>query len=329
MAVSVLRTVKRRQLADAAALLVAAGLVEDQDDALVELTAYHAADPRMIVVVEENGSVIGVGVGSFDGYRGMLRRVAVTERWCSLGLGSSLVAELERRLLQRGARLLRIHDSDADARTFWERQGYSPIEVSYLGKDPYPEGERVSEDAASPAVSWSSNGYEISTERARLDLDVIHGFLRESYWATGIPRAVLERALEHSVCFGLYDREGRQCGFARVVTDRATAALLCDVFVLAQHRGRGLGKWLVECALAHPELGGLRRWSLVTFDAHGLYKQFGFAPLERPTEHMVIREAQAGSGSDDASHRNRLRASPVERKRRPRRSPGPRARTPS
>jgi GNAT superfamily N-acetyltransferase len=79
-----------------------------------------------------------------------------------------------------------------------------------------------------------------------------------------------------------------KCGFARVVTDRATAAVLCDVFVIADHRGRGLGNWSVECALAHPELQGLRRWSLVTLDAHGLYEGFGFAPLEDPTGHMVI-----------------------------------------
>lgn len=151
---------------------------------------------------------------------------------------------------------------------------------------------RRQDPGASPeVVSWSKDGYEISTERARLDLDVVHGFLRESYWAAGIPRSLLERAIKHSVCFGLYDPEGGQCGFARVVSDHATAALLCDVFVLTSHRGRGLGKWLVECALAHPELGGLRRWSLVTLDAHGLYERFGFGPLERPTEHMVIEQS--------------------------------------
>jgi GNAT superfamily N-acetyltransferase len=291
MAVSVVRTLERSQLASAAALLVAAGLVESQDDALEELIAYHAADPRLVVVVEENASTIGVGIGSFDGYRGMLRRVAVTEEWRTLGLGSWLAAELERRLLQRGARLLRVHVHDAETRRFWERQGYSPIELSYLGKDPFREAEPVSDGASARAASWSRNGYEISTERARLDLGVVHGFVRESYWATGIPRDVLERALEHSICFGLYDPEGGQCGFARVVTDRATAALLCDMFVLESHRGRGLGKWLVECALTHPELGGLRRWSLVTLDAQGLYGQFGFAPLERPTDHMVIERS--------------------------------------
>lgn len=304
MAVIVPRTVERRQLANAAALFVDAGLVESLDDALEELIAYHGADPRLIVVVEEKGSTIGVGIGSFDGYRGMLRRLAVIEGRRSRGLGSRLAAELESRLLQRGARLLRVHVDNADARRFWERLGYSQIEVSYLGKDPYPRAGSVREGASSRAVSWSRNGYEVSTERGRLDLDVVHGFLRESYWATGIPRAALERALEHSVCFGLYDPEGGQCGFARVVTDRATAALLCDVFVLPRHRGRGLGKWLVDRTLAHPELGHLRRWSLVTLDAHGLYKRFGFAPLERPTQHMVIERSPSELWPQDATHRH-------------------------
>jgi GNAT superfamily N-acetyltransferase len=147
MPVSVPRTVEPRQLANAAALLVAAGLIESLDDALVELIAYRAADPRLIVVVEENASTIGVGIGSFDGYRGMLRRVAVTEEWRRLGLGSWLAEELERRLLQRGAMLLRVHVHGVEARRFWERQGYSPIDVSYLGKDPYREAEQVNEAA--------------------------------------------------------------------------------------------------------------------------------------------------------------------------------------
>ena len=137
MPVSVPRAVDRRQLGNAAALLVTAGLVERLDDATAELIAYRAADPRLIVVVEERTSTIGVGVGSFDGYRGTLRRVAVAERWRSLGVGTWLAAELERRLSRRGARLLRVHAGDPDARRFWERQGYSPIEVTYLGKDSY------------------------------------------------------------------------------------------------------------------------------------------------------------------------------------------------
>jgi GNAT superfamily N-acetyltransferase len=125
----------------------------------------------------------------------------------------------------------------------------------------------------------------VSTDPARLDLDVIHGFLKSAYWCEGLPREVIERAIRHSLCFGLYDA-GRQVGFARVITDRATYAYLADVFVLESHRGRGLSKRLMQAIVAHPDLQGLRRWSLLTRDAHGLYAQFGFQPLSQPERHM-------------------------------------------
>ena len=125
----------------------------------------------------------------------------------------------------------------------------------------------------------------ISTDPTRLDLDVIHGFLKTAYWCEGLPREVSERAIRHSLCFGLYDA-GRQVGFARVITDRATYAYLADVFVLESHRGRGLSKRLMQAIVAHPDLQGLRRWSLLTRDAHGLYAQFGFRQLSQPERHM-------------------------------------------
>ena len=129
--------------------------------------------------------------------------------------------------------------------------------------------------------------YEISTDAARLDLDVIHGFLsRDSYWAQGMPRDLLARALAHSLCFGVYGEDGALAGFARIVSDRATFAYLADVFILPAHRGRGLSKRLMEAVTAHPELQGLRRWMLATADAHGLYRQFGFTPLARPERFM-------------------------------------------
>jgi GNAT superfamily N-acetyltransferase len=127
----------------------------------------------------------------------------------------------------------------------------------------------------------------ISTDPARLDLDVIHGFLRRSYWATGIPREVVERAVRHSLCFGAY--AGRdQIGFARVVTDHATFAYVSDVFVLPSARGRSVGKRLMAAIMAHPELQGLRRWTLATRDAHGLYRQFGFGGPRYPDRQMEI-----------------------------------------
>jgi GNAT superfamily N-acetyltransferase len=126
----------------------------------------------------------------------------------------------------------------------------------------------------------------ISTDRERLNLDVVHGFLTNCYWAKGIPREVVARSIEHALCFGIYDAEGAQVGFARVISDFATIAYIGDVFVLETHRGRGLGKWLMQCITEHPALQGLRRWILTTRDAHGLYSQFGFTPVKAPERFM-------------------------------------------
>jgi GNAT superfamily N-acetyltransferase len=128
----------------------------------------------------------------------------------------------------------------------------------------------------------------ISTDRARLDLSVVHGFLTNCYWAKGISREVVARSIEHSLCFGIYDSSGTQVGFARVISDFATYAYLGDVFVLDSQRGRGLGKWLMECIMQHPALQNLRRWSLVTRDAHGLYARSGFTPLKAPEKYMEL-----------------------------------------
>jgi GNAT superfamily N-acetyltransferase len=131
--------------------------------------------------------------------------------------------------------------------------------------------------------------HAVSDDPARLDLAVVQGFLATSYWAAGIPEETVARSIAGSLAFGLYrEEEGgeRQIGFARAVTDRATYAYLADVFVLPEARGAGLGIFLVESILAHPDLQGLRRWSLVTRDAHALYRKFGFAPLAAPDRHM-------------------------------------------
>lgn len=136
-------------------------------------------------------------------------------------------------------------------------------------------------------MHWKRQQYTISTDPSLLDVEVIHGFLREAYWSPGIPRDVVERAIRGSMAFGVYDGE-RQVGFARVITDRATYAYIADVFVIESHRGRGLSRWLMECIMEHPDLQDLRRWSLVTRDAHGLYEKFGFARTARPERHMEI-----------------------------------------
>ena len=139
-------------------------------------------------------------------------------------------------------------------------------------------------------MDWHRNGYLISNETALLDLDVIWDFLRTSYWAAGVPRAVIERSIRNSLAFGLYDPQRRQIGFARAVTDRARFAWLGDVFVLEPHRGKGLGVWLVQCVLEHPELAGLRL-VLGTSDAHGLYERFGFRAVDA-TRMMERREVR-------------------------------------
>lgn len=142
--------------------------------------------------------------------------------------------------------------------------------------------------------SWSRDGYQVSTDPARLDLDVMHGFLRTAYWSVGVPRHIIERAVAGSMNFGLYREPGGQVGYARVVSDRATFAWICDVFVLEPFRGRGLGRWLISCVMAHPELQDLRRWMLATADAHGLYRPFGFEVPSEPERLMARRRPDAG-----------------------------------
>lgn len=138
---------------------------------------------------------------------------------------------------------------------------------------------------------WTRGDYTISTDRDRLDLDVIHGFLVESYWAEGRSRERVVQSIDHSLPFGLY-RQGQQVGFARVVTDYVVLAFLADVFVLEPHRGNGLGAWLVEVVMNLPELGSVRRWILGTRDAHDLYRKFGFTEPRRD----VLMERLAEDG---------------------------------
>ena len=136
---------------------------------------------------------------------------------------------------------------------------------------------------------------EISTDPQRLDVAAVHAYLTQSYWSPGIPRAVVERTIANSLCFGLYCG-AEQVGFARVVTDRATFAYLADVFILDPHRGKGLSKWLMEFVKGHEDLQGLRRFMLATKDAHGLYRQFGFTELANPSRMMEILQPNVYQG---------------------------------
>lgn len=143
------------------------------------------------------------------------------------------------------------------------------------------------------------------TRAEEMDVDAVHAYLSgESYWARGIPREVVARAIQHSLCVGVFDAAA-QVAFARAVTDRATYAYLADVYVLEPYRGRGLGKWMMETLVAHPDLQGLRRWSLMTKDAHGLYAQYGFTPLAHPDRSMERTDpgvyARGGAGGAAAS----------------------------
>jgi GNAT superfamily N-acetyltransferase len=137
--------------------------------------------------------------------------------------------------------------------------------------------------------------YVISTDKSKLDLNIIHTFLAiESYWCRNIPLKTVKRSIEHSLCFGMYC-EGAQIGFARVITDYASTAYLSDVFILKEFRGKGLSKWLVKYIMEHNDLQGLRRWVLVTADAQGLYSQLGWKPLASPEKYMEIHNKEVYS----------------------------------
>jgi GNAT superfamily N-acetyltransferase len=136
-----------------------------------------------------------------------------------------------------------------------------------------------------PFLSYQKGDFAVYTDPAKLDVVAIHGYLSRAYWSEGIPRDIVEKAIANSLCFGLFHGEN-QIGLARVVTDRATYAYLCDVYVLEEFRGKGFGVWLMECVMSHPDLQGLRRFSLATRDAHGLYEKFGFAELKKPESQM-------------------------------------------
>jgi GNAT superfamily N-acetyltransferase len=144
------------------------------------------------------------------------------------------------------------------------------------------------------------DGYIISDDKGRLDLRVVHEFIAQSsYWAKAIPLPLLERAIDNSLCWGVY-RDSVQVGFGRVITDRATFAYLCDVFILPEHRGKGLSKALVATILAHADLQGLRRWMLVTADAQGLYESFGFSVVPQPNRYMEIHRPNIYQQASDS-----------------------------
>jgi len=134
------------------------------------------------------------------------------------------------------------------------------------------------------------SGYKISSETSDMDISVIHGYIARSYWAENIPLNTMEMAINNSLCFGVFTDSGNQVAFARMITDTATFAYLADVFVLEEHRGKGISKWIMKNIIEHPKLQGIRRMALATSDAHGLYEQFGFKALSSPKSFMELHQ---------------------------------------
>jgi len=155
---------------------------------------------------------------------------------------------------------------------------------------------------ATPAT-FTRGDFRISTDPTEVDIDAVHAFLSATYWAEGIPRETVARAVAGSIPFSLF-HGGRQIGFARAITDRATFAYLADVYVLEEYRGQGLAHWLIEVVMAHPDLQGLRRFSLATRDAHGLYARFGFKPVSAPERQMEIARPGIYRSSTATTHPN-------------------------
>jgi len=139
---------------------------------------------------------------------------------------------------------------------------------------------------------FDKNGYFISTDKSKLDLEAVHNFITNSYWAKGISFQDVKNGIENSLAFGVYKQES-QIGFARVITDYSRLAHLADVFILEEYRGLGLGKRLMENIMNHPELQSIKKWTLLTEDAHGLYRQFGFQDLKNPEIYMELKKSNS------------------------------------
>ena len=159
----------------------------------------------------------------------------------------------------------------------------------------HPECTAMLSTIACMELQWEFGEFAVTTDSSRFDEDMIHRVLHESYWAKGIPRDVVARSIRNSLCFAVLKRR-EQVGFARVVTDYVTFAYLADVFILDAYRGRGLAKFLMQCITRHPQLQGLRRWTLATRDAHGLYAQFGFTPLANQDRWMELHNPDVYRG---------------------------------
>lgn len=147
-------------------------------------------------------------------------------------------------------------------------------------------------------TEWRRDEYLLSTDKSKIDVEAVHHFLSQSYWAQNIPREVVQKSIDNSLCFAIYHQQ-RLIGFARAISDFATFAYLADVFILPEERGKGLSKWLMEIIMDHPQLRGLRRFTLATRDAHGLYAQFGFTPFDKPGRWMQKHDPEVYKSNVD------------------------------
>lgn len=250
------------------------------------------------VVADASGEIVGFAtVKRPNPTSAELQVIAVRRDHQGRGIGLALVETVERALRGEGFEFLQVKTLGPSrpnreyerTRSFYRRAGFRPLEENRLWGDANPCLIMIKSlrAVAPPIVEKVRGEYSITTDRARMDIDAIHAYLTMSYWAEGIPRDVVAKSIEGALCFGVF--HGRsQVGFARMVTDHATFAYLADVYILEPHRGRGLSKWLMETIFEYPSLRGLRRFSLVTRDAHGLYRKYGFTELAAPERHMEM-----------------------------------------
>lgn len=248
--------------------------------------------------VWSKAELLGCGaLKELDARHGEIKSMRTASAHRRTGVGKAMLIHILDEAKRRGYDRLSLETGSLKefepARRLYASFGFTPCEpFADYWNDPnsvfmtkrIADSGQASEGLSAPAPL---HDYEVSSDPARLDLDTIHAYLSRSYWSPGIPRSVVQRAMEHSICFGVYHLR-EQVGFARVVTDRATFAYLADVFILEAHRGRGLSKKLMASVMAHPDLQGLRRFMLATRDAHGLYRQFGFTDLANPSRIMEI-----------------------------------------
>jgi GNAT superfamily N-acetyltransferase len=242
---------------------------------------------------------IAVGCGAIREYEpGMVevKRMYVLPEYRGRGIASAVLEAVEHWATELGyARcILETGIKQPEAIGLYLKSGYRimPNYGQYAGVD----NSVCMEKWVQPGASLRAQGYAISNDRPKMDLSVIHRYLSEaSYWCPGIPIETVQKSIDNSLCFGIFHHD-QQVGFARVITDYATFGYLADVFVLPEHRGKGLSKWLMQTIIAHPQLQGFRRLLLATADAHGLYSQFGWKPLARPERWMEVHRPDVYKG---------------------------------